>query len=595
MTWRVASSTSGKVGDRPTLTKELIGHVDNTAFPRIQVDLHATFTVPADTNSAVPMMVVFTRPIRGQLLASRPGAAISLETEAMKHGWGYVLLDTESIQPDNAPGLRTGIIGLTNHGAARKPDEWGALRAWQWGASRLIDYFEENPDSRVDAKKVGIEGVSRYGKAALVTQAFDSRVAVGLIASSGEGGAKLYRHVYGETVENLAGGEFYWMAGNFLKYAAADCSSGAKTTADLPIDSHEFIALCAPRPCFISYGTVDGGDPKWVDARGSYMAGVLASPVYRLLGKRGFGSSDYLTEAMPSVGQFVGGELAWRQHEGGHDVTPNWPYFFDWVDRYVKSTAGSAAARPTKNSDHISSVDRPSQRTDANSQLAHQQLVQKARQGGIDLYFVGDSITRRWGCSDPQYAEFLANWKHNFFGWNAGNFGWGGDTVQNILWRLNNGELDGVEPKVFVILAGTNNLNPQAVGVVEAENISRGIHAILDVCRAKAPHATIIITAIFPRDDKHGLMQTIQQINEIIAKFADGDHVRFLNVNGSMTGADGKFLNGVMRDGLHPTVKGYQIWADGLRPILIELLGPPADSDHAPPPTGDPSAASTVK
>jgi hypothetical protein len=177
--------------------------------------------------------------------------------------------------------------------------------------------------------------LSRYGKAAIVTEAFEPRIAVGLIGSSGEGGVKLHRHIYGEAVENLAGGEYYWMAGNFIKYGASD---PLKTAADLPVDSHELIALCAPRPCFISYGVVERGDAKWVDAHGSFMAGVLAGPVYTLLGKRDFGTAgDYLTDQMPPIKQLIGGELAWRQHEGGHDVTPNWPAFFNWVGDYIKA------------------------------------------------------------------------------------------------------------------------------------------------------------------------------------------------------------------------------------------------------------------
>ena len=188
----------------------------------------------------------------------------------------------------------------------------------------------------VDPKKVGIEGLSRYGKAAIVTEAFEPRIAVGLIGSSGEGGVKLHRHIYGEAVENLAGGEYYWMAGNFIKYGSAD---PVKTAADLPVDAHELIALCAPRPCFISYGVVEHGDAKWVDAHGSFMAGVLAGPVYRLLGKKDFGTpGEYLTDPMPPINQLIGGELAWRQHDGGHDVTPNWPAFFEWVAQYVAST-----------------------------------------------------------------------------------------------------------------------------------------------------------------------------------------------------------------------------------------------------------------
>src|ERR1700760_2983685 len=102
------------------------------------------------------------------------------------------------------------------------------------------------------------------------------------------------------------------------------------------------------------------------------------------------------------------------------------------------------------------SADTSIPRTDQNSILAHQELLAKAKQGRIDVYFEGDSITRRWGATD--YPQLLANWKENFFGWNAADFGWGADRVQNVLWRLENGELDGVNPKIIVLLAGTNNV-----------------------------------------------------------------------------------------------------------------------------------------
>jgi hypothetical protein len=266
---------------------------------------------------------------------------------ALANGWGYGQIVPSSIQADNNH-LTSGIIGLVNRGRPRKPDDWGALRAWQWGVSRLIDYFAANPDSQVDATKVGIEGLSRYGKAAIVTEAFEPRIAVGLIGSSGEGGVKLHRHIFGEGVENLAGGEYYWMAGNFMKYGA---SEPLKTAANLPVDAHELIALCAPRPCFISYGVVEHGDAKWVDAHGSFMAGVLAGPVYQLLGKRDFGTpGNYLTDPMPPVNQLIGGDLAWRQHDGGHDVTPNWPAFFQWVAACVKAPPlpPASSATPTQ-------------------------------------------------------------------------------------------------------------------------------------------------------------------------------------------------------------------------------------------------------
>jgi hypothetical protein len=281
----------------------------------------------------------FEREVYGRIPNDVPKVTLevtaSWQEQAIAHGWAYGSINPTSVQPDNNDLTTAGIIGLTNKGQPRKPDDWGALRAWQWGVSRMIDYFEAHPEFVVDSKKVGIEGLSRYGKAAIVTEAFDPRVAVGLIGSSGEGGVKLYRHIFGEGVENLAGGEYYWMAGNFMKYGASD---PPMTAANLPVDSHELIAMCAPRPCFISYGVVEHGDAKWVDAHGSFMAAVLAGPVYRLLGKQGLGTpGDYLSDPMPPVGQLIGGELAWRQHDGGHDVTPNWPSFFTWVARYIKA------------------------------------------------------------------------------------------------------------------------------------------------------------------------------------------------------------------------------------------------------------------
>lgn len=237
-------------------------------------------------------------------------------------------------------------------------------------------------------------------------------------------------------------------------------------------------------------------------------------------------------------------------------------------------------------------ADRPVPRSDPNSMTAHAQLLEKAKQGRIDVYFEGDSIVRRWGATD--YPEFLANWRQNFFGWNAADFGWGADTTQNILWRLDNGELDGVNPKVIVLLAGTNNVGnrpPPGGGEAKAADVAKGVQAVVDTMRAKAPNATIILTAIFPRNDNPAVMPTIHKINEHLAKLADGKRVRFLDVNDKLADGEGKLFDGVMNaDKLHPSVKGYQVWADALKPILTELLGPPAKEDTAPPPTGDPSA-----
>ncbi len=231
----------------------------------------------------------------------------------------------------------------------------------------------------------------------------------------------------------------------------------------------------------------------------------------------------------------------------------------------------------------------PVPRTDTNSLLAHEQLVRKAKQGGIDVYFVGDSITRRWGATDPQYRPLLENWKTNFFGWNAANFGWGADRIENILWRLQNGELAGVQPKVIVVLAGINNVGKEPGDAAKVQEITRGIEALVAGCRNLAPRATIILMGIFPRNDNLAVIPTINSINANLGRLADGRTVRYLNINDKLADEDGRFFPGMVDpDQLHPSLKAYQIWADALKPILGELLGPPAKTDHAPPPTGDP-------
>jgi (4-O-methyl)-D-glucuronate---lignin esterase len=247
--------------------------------------------------------------------------------------------------------------------------------------------------------------------------------------------------------------------------------------------------------------------------------------------------------------------------------------------------SGSAAVAQTP-------ADQPVARTDANSLLAHSQLLEKAKKGRIDIYFEGDSITRRWGATD--YPDLLANWKQNFFGWNAADFGWGADRIENILWRLAHGELDGVNPKIIVLLAGTNNVGntvPPVGDDGKVADITRGLKAVLDTLRAKAPGATIIATAIFPRNDNMAVMPAIDKINRNLAQLAYGGKIRYLNINARLADADGRLFDGMMNsDKLHPAIPGYQVWADALKPLFAELLGLPGKQDYAPPPTGDPSA-----
>jgi (4-O-methyl)-D-glucuronate---lignin esterase len=351
VTWTVVATTRTAIGGHPVLGRQLAGHVDNAAYPAIAVEIQMIVVTPADAKRAVPIMMMFgARGLDGLpgfggsagaggggRGAPATGGDPSATEQLIADGWGYVAISPASIQADNGAGLTKGIIGLVNKGQARKPDDWGALRAWAWGASRGLDFLEA--DRLVDSARVGIEGVSRFGKAALVAMAFDTRFAVVLVGSSGEGGAKLHRRNWGEAVENLtAPGEYHWMAGNFLKYGAAEASFGSRNAGDLPVDAHELIALCAPRPTFISYGVPEKGDAKWLDQQGSYMAAIAAGPVFRLLGARDLGrSDDYTAEKMPGVGVgLLGGQLAWRQHDGGHTDGPNWKYFIPWADRLLQ-------------------------------------------------------------------------------------------------------------------------------------------------------------------------------------------------------------------------------------------------------------------
>jgi cephalosporin-C deacetylase len=266
-----------------------------------------------------------------------------------------------------------------------------------------------------------------------------------------------------------------------------------------------------------------------------------------------------------------------------------------WLDSLVHT--GQITPNPQFNQASADSHDGivAVERTDKNSHLAHQQLLEKAKKGRIDIYFEGDSITRRWGASDAMYKNNLANWNQNFFGWNAADFGWGADRIQNILWRLQNGELDNVNPKIIVLLAGTNNIGnatPRADDSRRIAAITHGIQEILTICRQKAPNATIVLMGITPRNDNMAVLPTINQINDNLSHLADGKTIRFVNINDKLADPDGKLYDGMVNpaDHLHLALKGYQVWADALKPIFTEILGPPASTDLAPPPTGDPSA-----
>jgi len=322
VSWTVAADTAAG-GVR---TKTIVGRIDNAAYPAATPEIDLTLSLPAGAAGPVPVMVVVAggggrRPAARPAgpAAAPPGPARTagptpLE-QVLARGWGYAVFSTGSLQADSEAGLNRGIIGLMNQGRPRSdPAAWGTLTAWTWGLSRAIDYFETDPQA--DAKHLGVEGHSRWGKTALWAAASDPRWAIVFASCSGEGGAKLFRRNFGETTDNIAGSS--WMAANFRKYAGH--------WNDLPVDSNELIALVAPRPAFITGATQD----PWSDPHGEFLAEVGAGPVYRLLGRRDLGT----TQPPPPNVAILAGELGFREHVGPHTDLPDWPAFLEFAARY---------------------------------------------------------------------------------------------------------------------------------------------------------------------------------------------------------------------------------------------------------------------
>lgn len=326
--WELISVKDTVIGIYKAKEKIVKGIVDNSSYPDIKVEIDLQVVTPVGSTQAIPVVMEFgfIRPFGNAVSIVPIGLGSSGEPawreQLLSRGWGFAILVPGSVQADNGAGLRSGIIGLVNRGKPRKPDDWGALRAWAWGASRALDYLETDKD--VDAKRVAVEGLSRYGKATIVAMAYDSRFSLAFVGSSGAGGVKILRRVFGEQVENLASsGGYHWFCGNFLKYASR------LTADDLPVDAHELVALCAPRPVFISSGSpqVEG---QWIDAKGMFLGAAHAGSVYRLLGKKDLGTMEFPKLGMP----LVNGELAYRQHAGGHSTGPNWSTWIAWACRY---------------------------------------------------------------------------------------------------------------------------------------------------------------------------------------------------------------------------------------------------------------------
>jgi (4-O-methyl)-D-glucuronate---lignin esterase len=350
VTWEVTKTDD----DGKVKTKTITGHIDNARFPALSPTIALTLKTPSEATGPVPVVVYAQAfggfgpragappaagaPVAapGTAPAAAPNAATSapapagrgrgpggpnqLQTLTLAKGWGYATFDTNTVQPDSAAGLTQGIIGLMNQGEMRtKPDEWGVLMAWSWGLSKSIDYFETDRD--VDARQLAVDGFSRWGKTAVLAAAVDSRWALAWAGDSGEGGTKMNRRNFGETVDMVAQNFPYWMAGNFQKYVGH--------WEAMTVDAHELVALVAPRPVFITGGTTD----LHTDPKGMFEAAALASPVYELLGRKGLG-----TITMPEADvALISGDVGYRMHTGAHTPAPDYETFLEFCAKYFKA------------------------------------------------------------------------------------------------------------------------------------------------------------------------------------------------------------------------------------------------------------------
>ena len=316
--------------DGVAVRRHIVGHFgDKPDGPAVNVMLYR----PANVTGPLPLVLHITfggdpsllappAPVPAGATPPRRFNDMGPVADVLARGYAYAVLRYTEIQPDNKNGYSDGVIGLSLAPGQTKPapDEWGAIAAWTWGLSRIMDYFET--DSSVDIKRVALVGHSRLGKTVLWSGATDSRYALIYSSQSGEMGAALSRRDFGETVDDMAANFGYQFAGNLQKYIGH--------WNDMPHEGHLLISLSAPRPVFISAGSGD----QWSDPRGQFLATVAAGPVWRLLGKTDLGAAE-----MPALDQPVTtGTLAYLEHDGPHVISPlDWKTFLDFAGRHLQA------------------------------------------------------------------------------------------------------------------------------------------------------------------------------------------------------------------------------------------------------------------
>jgi hypothetical protein len=323
--WEVVSTDDNAAGGT-AIMKKVVGTMgDKANAPKMNL----TLFIPAKANGPVPVIFVIGFGFGGgkggapakDAGAGKAAALGGVPGEVLAKGFAYATVNYNEIQPDQNNQFDKGVIGQTLKPGQTKPapDEWGAISAWAWGISRIIDYFET--DKAIDAKCIGIQGTSRLGRTVLWEAAQDERVTAAFPAVSGEAAAALARRDWGETVDDMAQNYPWQLGGNYQKWVGR--------WNDMPIDSHMLIALVAPRALFVNGGTTD----QWMDPVGMFLGLLHAGPAYKLVGAKDLGVKE-----LPPIDKIVmDGDLAWSYHTGGHMATPTeWTAFLEFADRHFK-------------------------------------------------------------------------------------------------------------------------------------------------------------------------------------------------------------------------------------------------------------------
>ena len=355
ISWIVSAETTGTqvVGTTSYAyrQKTFTGTVDISSYPALRNTpvITAQCRYPAATGRKYPVVVTY-------------GEGVARFQYTAPFDIGVCSYSPTGVQPDSGgANLSSYLIGLINKGNWRKPDDPGSLVAWGWGVSRLIDRFASDPD--IDADKVGVEGHSRYGKATLVTAAYDERIAVAWPSDAGALGTAPARRHYGESLEFVASstGEYHWVNGNILKYTGPLNPGGyiPRKVELLDVDAHSTTSLVAPRAIFVTNGTdtPPGFGDAWADPRGTFLSGKLASPVWELLGWQGqiipdgtvftSGPDESIGGTPPFNVAFIEGTIGWRRQIEGHTPVPNWPTFAIFAARYLNDGRPEIAAGQT--------------------------------------------------------------------------------------------------------------------------------------------------------------------------------------------------------------------------------------------------------